>query len=348
MGANWDEVTRELAGLAEHYDTRSCWPQRSIDIAAAAGCWRWIVPKKWGGDELGGRELLSAYEAIARGCLTTALIITQRDGACDLIAHGENEALKERLLPAYAKAQRFTSIGIAQLTTSRGSGKPAMRASQSDGGYVLDGVIPWVTGAIQCDEIVTGAVLGDGKQLLACVSTESPALIVEPAMQLMALEASSTSRVRCKELKVSAADVIRGPAEKTLDMRTPVKPLVVSAVGLGLAGALHDALLAEADRLAPELREIVERLAARYQQTRERLLAASDELNRPEAQVPAAKIRVSVNELVTKLAIAHLTISRGTGYARPHLAERLLREAMFFHVWAAPQEVQVETLRAMG
>ena len=345
MALKLRDLTTGLAALAEHYDAHSCWPQRSIDLISAAGCWGWAIPKTWGGDDFGNARLLETYEAIARGCTATALILTQRDGACDLIARGENEGLKKRLMRAYTRAERFTSLGIAQLTTSRRGRKPALAAKRVGTGYVLDGVMPWVTAAEQCDEIVTGAVLPDGRQILACVSCEDPGVTIEPAMHLMALGASCTSRVRCKAVRVSPEMVIRSPSDIAVSMRAPVKPLVVSAVGVGLAGALCDGLTR--DPVPPELKGLLKPLIEEYQAVRERLFQAAGAIGQRHAEVNTRAIRVSANALAAKLAMAYLTVCKGTGYAHPHPAERLLREAMFFLVWAAPLDVQADTLRAI-
>ena len=345
MALKHKQLTAQLAEVAEHYDTRCCWPQRSIDIIADAGCWKWTIPKRWGGAGLNGAELLEGYEAVARGCAATALILTQRDGAVDLIAGGENDGLKKRLLRAYAKAERFTSIGIAQLTTSKGGRKPALTAKRAGRGYVLDGVVPWVTAAEQCDEIVVGAVLPDGRQLITTVSCEDLGVTIEAPMDLLALGASMTSRVRCQSVRVKPDDVVRGPAKLVLSMRAPVKPLVVSAVGIGLAGALHDRLTRS--RVAPELMECLKPLKATYKRVRSDFYDAAGKIGKRGSDVDAAAIRVRINELVTKMGMAHLTISKGSGYCRPHSAERLLREAMLFLVWSAPVDIQVRTLHTL-
>lgn len=341
-------LIQALAVLAEEYDSAPQWPQRSVDLIAEAGCWGWVIPWRWGGAPLGNAELLERYQTVARGCLATALLLTQRDGACDLIARGENETLKQRLLPAHARGERFTSIGISQLTTSKGKEGPKLAAEPAGDGFVLDGVMPWVTGAIRCDEIVTGAELADSRQIVACVPCDRAGVVVEQPMKFLALDASCTSRVRCERVRIGREEMVRGPAEAALSLRTPVKPLVVSAVGLGAAQGLVNRLEQKVDRLGQDLREIIAALAGELGRVRDDLHAAAALLNDPTAELPAARIRIQVNELLTRLAVAFLTVSKGTGYARPHAAERLLREAAFFHVWSAPGAVQAGTLRRMS
>jgi alkylation response protein AidB-like acyl-CoA dehydrogenase len=204
-----------------------------------------------------------------------------------------------------APGERLTSLGISQLTTSKGKGGPKLAAAPAG-------------------------------------------VVVEQPMKFLALDASCTSRVRCEQVRIGREDVVRGPAEAALSLRTPVKPLVVSAVGLGAARGLVDRLEQKVDRLGQDLREIVAALGGELGQVRAELHAAAALLNDPTAELPAARIRIQVNELLTRLAVAFLTVCKGTGYARPHAAERLLREAAFFHVWSAPGAVQAGTLRRMS
>jgi len=345
-----EDLPARLVTLAQRYDAAPAWPQESIDLVAAAGCWKWVIPQRYGGEPLVYAELLRSYETIARGCLTTALLLTQRDAGCDLIARGENDALKERLLPEHAAGRRFTSIGIAQLTTSLDRRGPKLRATRAGDGFRLDGVIPWVSGACRCDEIVTGAVLPDGMQILACVPCDAAGLTLEPPLKLLALEASCTSRVRCDAVRIGPEHMVRGPRETVLSRRSPVKGLTVSAVGLGAAGALVDRLRERADAVrGGELRAAVETIAgytAAYERLRDDFYAAADRLAE-DAETPGVELRVRVNDLLVRLAAALLCLSKGAGFVRPSAAERLLREAMFFEVWSAPPDVQAGTLERL-
>lgn len=354
------QLVERLFDLACEYDRSPCWPQASIDLLRDAGLFRRVLPESLGGDGASYAEVLHGYETVARGCVSTALLLTQRDGACDLMLRGDNEPLRRRLLPEHAAGRRFTSIGISQLTTSTGAGRPKMSATADGDGYILDGVMPWVSGACRCDEIVTGAVLDDGRQLLACVPVSAPGVAVEPPMTLMALEASCTSRVRCTGVKIGPEHLVRGPAERVLNMRSPVKGFTVSAVGVGLAGAICERLCELAATRAGELRLAADALGERLEAVRARLYAAVEAARNkrtggaaasqtaPQADAeddtPSGAIRVEVNVLLTHLAVALLTAGKGGGFVLGHPAERLLREAMFFHVWSAPEDIRAGTV----
>ncbi|MCA9242656.1 MAG: acyl-CoA/acyl-ACP dehydrogenase [Phycisphaerales bacterium] len=318
-----------------------------LDRIRAAGGSRWAIPKEYGGAELSDVDQLRAYDAIASGSLSMALIQTQRDAACRLIARSPNRALRERLLPALARGERFTSVGISQLTTSRGQGgAPKMRGRLDDDAIVIDGVMPWVTGAPFCDYLVTGADLEDSRQVLGVAWLADPGVSVQPAMRLLALTSSHTCAVTCEGVRIEQADIIRGPMPAALGDRAPVRSLVVSAVGVGLARRIVNELRNRANKLTGELAALVERLTREFGEVSDRLYDAAARLGFDE-DFSKESFRAEVNALLARLAITLLNVAKGSGYCQPHVAERLLREAMFLQVWSAPTTTQTETLRRL-
>jgi len=338
------ELTRSLESWGGEYDVRGVWPERSVELLGRMGGWRWNVPAQYGGDPLPHRDLLRAYAALAAGCVSTALISTQRDGAVELIAASGNDALKERLLPDLARGAFYTTVGIAQLTTSMRGGGQLMRAEPDGAGFRLNGMMPWATGAERAAWIVTGAVLPDGNQLLACVATGRAGVRVDPPEPLFALSASRTSCVHCTDYRVAPDEMLRGPAEKVLALRTPVKPLVTSACGIGVADALMAFIGTLRGGLRTHFADVLAPLAARYQAVRDTLFAAAARTDDPAYEAPATDIRIQVNEIVMRLALAALTLAKGSGFLLDRPIQRHVREALFFLVWSAPTAVQLETL----
>ena len=339
-----DQLTDKLTRLSTHFDMLGEWPEASLQHLTDAGAWAWIIPEPYGGLELDPISQLLVYEAIGAGCMATLLILTQRDGACELIALADNDALKNELLPRLARNDLMTSVGISQLTTSNQTGKPALTAEPVGDEFRLKGFMPWVTGAEKCDFVVTGAVLPDDRQILAVVPLDLPGVQVDPAMKLMALESSCTSEVYCRDVLLKRDLILVGPAEKALARRSTVKPLVVAASGIGLAQSMIQLIVKQAVGTDGPLKEMAEELAARYEAVRERLFKVAEQLNDPNAEVPTTEVRVAVNDLLLRLAIGSLTYAKGSGFIRQRNAQRLVREAMFFLVWSAPDNVRARTL----
>lgn len=340
---NFEAIRARLLELEDQRDERD-WPGEALDYLGKAGWYRAGVRRDLGGDGIAPAELLKLYETVASASLTLALIITQHDGATDLIAEGENPELAKRLLPEVARGEHLLSVGISQLTTSRRSQGPAMRARREGDGFRLTGVMPWVTSATKIDWIVTGGVLDDGLQILAAVPADAPGITIGEPMQFAALTGSMTAEVRCADAGITPEMLIRAPVETVLAMRAPVKPLVVSSCGVGMARALLEGiedrkhvLGEEGDRFAQEARR-------RFDRIRTRLYEAADRVSDPDYETPAAEIRIDVNDLIQRLSITYLTLAKGSGFLVTSKAQRLCREAMFFLVWSAKRNVQVGTI----
>jgi len=340
----------ELRARLREIDDRNdgqAWSEERIRALREARCFGNVIATDFGGNETPPLEQLETYHAVGAGSITASLILTQHDSACELLGHGDNRALAERLLPACASGEKLATVGISQLTTSRRHTGAAMQARRDGSDFILDGVMPWVTSVHHADVIVTGAVLDDGLQILACVPMDAPGLTPGEPMDLLALRSSWTSEVTCDGVRVTPDALLTGPAEKVLAIRAPVKPLKVSSVGLGLATAIHDELLELVGKLDGGADVVTAEITPAYLRVRERLSAAADQLDDPEAEVPSGEIRSDVNALLVRQAATLMIFVKGGGYLSSHPAQRLVREAMFFLVWSAPDPVRLGTLKRL-
>ena len=340
-------LSKRLARLATHNDITGQWPQSSLDALTEAGAWTWIIPTALGGQKLEPVSQLLAYEAIAAGCMATALILTQRDAACELIAACSNESLRNEYLPRLARHEIMTSVGISQLTTSRQGGRPALAAEPQGDDFRLKGVMPWVTSAAHCDVFVAGAVLPDGRELLGLVPADLAGVQIDAPMDLMALQASHTAEVNCRNVILPRSLVLRGPQERVLASRSPIKSLVVATCGVGLAGAMLEVIRESVGREGDSLTEGAEEIEARYEAVRERLFRFAETADRPDEEDHRSQIRIAVNDLLARLAPAILVFAKGSSLLRQRDAQRLSREALFFMVWSAPREIRQGTLAAL-
>src|SRR5256885_14610596 len=78
--------------------------------------------------------------------------------------------------------------------------------------------MPWVTGAIRADHFLPGAVLEDGRQILAALPRALPGVDVAVPLDLMALEGSLTTEVRCQDVRLGRDWLLAGPAEGVMGL----------------------------------------------------------------------------------------------------------------------------------
>ena len=339
------ELLSALAENAPAADGEAVWPARSWEILRQTGALRWCIPPQYAGAGRSGVDLLEGYEALAGACLTTCFLLSQRDAACRRLRDSGNEALCAVLLPPLARGERFATVGLSQLTTSRQHVKPSLAAKETQTGLVLDGTIPWVTGAAQAEHIVIGAVLEDGRQVLAVMPMDLPGVRVGPPLDLMALEGSLTAEVSCSDVHIDRDFLLAGPTERVLQTgRGGTGGLETSCLALGLAGAASAHVRREAEA-RPDLLDMAERL----ERLRQRLRGEMHRLAQGQASAEAAlALRSRANTLVLQATQAALTVSKGTGYLRRHPAQRWARQALFFLVWSCPWPAAAATLASLA
>lgn len=331
-----------LAREADALDATGRWPQRQLQLLGEAGVFRWFAPQQFGGEGWSEPELLRVYHALAKACLTTTFILTQRQGAVGRIVASENAPLREELLPDLLTGRSFATVGISHLTTSRRHlAKPILRAEETSDGFVLDGQSPWVTGAAHAQHVVLGATLEDGRQILAAVPTDLSGVFAPEPAKLVALSASHTGPLVCERVFVERRWLLAGPVQEVMKQGLAARTggLQTSALALGLASAAIDYLHQETGP-RPDLASPAQSLRDDYDQLLAEMLALAEGCGGATAD----DIRSRANSLVLRATQAALAAAKGAGFAAGHPTGRWCREALFFLVWSCPQSVLAANL----
>jgi alkylation response protein AidB-like acyl-CoA dehydrogenase len=343
MSMSESDLEQALALLVEHAaeaDGDLVWPAASWEALRRSGVLGWSIPQVQGGQGLDGVALLEGYERVAGACMTTALILSQREAACRRLRDSANEELRRQLLPPLARGETFATVGLSQLTTSRQHVQPSLAARLAGDAVQFHGTIPWVTGAEQADTIIIGAVLEDGRQVLAALPRGEKGVSAGPPLDLMALRGSLTAEVRCDQVELNRRWLLAGPSERVLAAgRGGAGGLETSCLALGLARAANDYLMGEAGA-RPELRATAEPL----EQTRCALREQMHRLAQGGPPEQATALRGRANAIVLQATQAALTASKGSGFLRQHPAQRWARQALFFLVWSCPRPAAEATL----
>jgi len=327
-----DDVLRRIKSTATARDVSGDWPADELASLAAVGAMRWALPKPFG-DDLPSLELHLRYETLAAASLATALVLSQRDSAIQLIEQSESFARRDELLQAFAANTLFATIGIAQLTTSRQGGVPSLRAEASGSGFSINGLIPWSTGAGKSDLVVAGAVLPDHKQILFCLPTDHPGVCVDPPLPLVALRSTWTTQVHCRDVKLDPSWVLRDPSDHVLAGRKKGVPFGQVFFALGLCRSAVDLI---AEHKSETGQRTSKAFGDELAQLRKRVLYLATPAGADEANAAAAVTRADVNDLALRVTHAAVALYKGMALLNDHPAQRLAREAMFLLVWSCP------------
>jgi alkylation response protein AidB-like acyl-CoA dehydrogenase len=341
----FDDLLARLEPLAGPMDRSGAWPAESLELYRQAGVLEWVVPREYGGLDWEDVEVAAGYERLARACLATVFVLTQRNGACRRIAGSGADELKAELLPRLAAGELFATVGISHLTTSRQHlAQPAVEAAEKGDAFVLNGSVPWVTGADHADTIVTGATLADQRQVLVALPTALEGVEVGEPARMIALDESHTGPVHLRDVVLPERWLLAGPLRNVMQsgQGAGTGGLETSALAIGLAGRAADSL-AEYAEARPYLAEAAAALNREVAQVSDELRAIESGLTPSDAMA----IRTRANSLVLRATQANLAAAKGAGFVADHPAGRWARQAMFFLVWSCPQPVVDSTLKTL-
>jgi alkylation response protein AidB-like acyl-CoA dehydrogenase len=240
----------------------------------------------------------------------------------------------------------FTTVGISHLTTSRQHlRRPAVTSEETAGDWLFDGSVPWVTGALAADVLVTGGTASDGRQLLAALPTDAKGIERNGPPELLALNASQTGAVNLRRVFVPAERIIAGPIENVMKHGSGggAGSLTTSALAIGHSAAALKRLGQEAEK-RPDLLAIYQPLALEWQTLKEDLMQVLRGEGLDAPHLSTESLRVRANSLVLRMTQAYLAATKGAGFLASHPASRMVREAMFFLVWSCPQPVLMAQL----
>lgn len=284
-------------------------PASHLDLLASAGFYGLAGPPGSGWLAVDPKPACQIIEVLASGCLSTTFVWLQHHGAVRAVLAAGPAVRGEWLEPLCTGARRGgIALGGAM------PGPPLLRARRVPGGYVLDGMSPWVTGWGMIDVLLAAARDSHDNVVTALIPARAgPTLAAEP-VRMVAVMASSTVQLRVHDHFVADGSV------------TSVAPhrdwLARDAMGLRINGSLALGLIARCCRLLGPS-PLDGELAARR--------AALDGAQPPA--MPAA--RAAASALAIRAASALVTAAGSRAILAGQHPQRLAREALFLLVFGS-------------
>jgi alkylation response protein AidB-like acyl-CoA dehydrogenase len=284
-----------------------------------------------GGVEVDLPALVGILETLASGCLTTTFTWIQHHGVVRALTGTANEELRDKYLDAAVRGELRGGVAYAGAIPQ----PPRLWASATQGGWLLNGEAPFVTGWDIVDLLLVSArntAVATGESTGTIISGvvdagAAPGITVEK-LQMVAAQGSNTVRLRFADYFL--------PAEKAT-AEIPHRDFVANQrLNLRLNGCLAMGLATRCTRLIETAGQpdIARRLGAEQDAIRARL---DDGLNEP-ATLPAA--RAAAAELAYRSAGALVVSVGSTGILARQHAQRLVREATFTLVAAGRPQIK--------
>jgi alkylation response protein AidB-like acyl-CoA dehydrogenase len=317
-----DLAARFLADAAV-VDAADSIPGAHLRGLAEAGLYGAFAPVAAGGLGLTEPGLRQVVEELASACLATTFVWAQHFrllGA--MLDPGTPAALREALLPAVVRGEVRGGLALAGLLP----GPPQLTARPTDGGWLVDGQAPWVSGWGIVDVLLIAA-RGPGDTIVTLLTDAKDRRgLTAERQRLAAVNASGTV-----QLGFSGRFV---PADRFVGQQ-PYYPVRAQSEGLRLNGSLALGVGRRCCALIGPSPMDAELAACRAE------LDGAD-----TGGMPAARARAS--EFAVRSAHV-LAVRRGsTSALAGDVAERLAREAGFLLVFGTRPAIKDALLGRLG
>lgn len=299
---------------ANDVDRAGVVPVEQLDLLADAGLYGLFTPSSCGGLGVDRATIETVTEILAGGCLTTAFVWTQHGGPARASCATEGP-MRERWAHDLSSGRARGGVAFAHLLRE---GDPLITAASSEGGWLLDGVAPFVTGWGHVDVMLVAARHGDDVVWAMVDAVESSTMTAE-RLHLAAVDSSVTAAVTFAGHHVDDAQVThREPFATWHDSYHQ---------GLRANGSLALGITSRCVRLLGPSEFDDQLIEAR------RRLDSS-----PNDEMPRA--RSAASTLAVRASSALVAAVGGSGVQLDRHAQRLAREAMFLLVQGQTAEIR--------
>lgn len=300
-------------------------------------------PEEFGGPAIDEEAFRHFQETCARYSGTLSFLQTQHQSAGSMISKSQNDALRAEYLPKMGNGEKLVGIGFSQL---RRPGPPMMRAEAQDGGYLLNGEVPWVTGYDFYPEFLMGATLPDGRAVFAVVPlANQDGISVSEPMKFTAMEAANTVSASFTNYFVPETQVCFIREAGWIRNNDQINIALQGHFALGCAQAGLDILLSAAEKKNLDFaRAAHQKLAEELSKCREQTRVAQAAAALEEATEERLKVRAWAIDLAVRCAHAAVAASSGAANSIHHPAQRVYREALVYTVSAQTSQIMDATL----
>lgn len=286
------------------------------------------VPAIWGGAGFTEKNFRRFQVMVTRYSGALAFLQSQHQSAAGMLAKSNNESLKQEYLPFMHSGKVLVGVGYSHL---RRDGDPLLRAIPTQGGYYLEGEIPWITGYNLFAHVIVGATGVDGQEVYGILPF-SPQQYLEfsPPMELAAMSSSNTVSAIVKGYFLSGHRLVTIKPPRSFANNDQNIVLNHSFFALGCAEAALDIL----EKLCHKKK--LEVIKDAYDFFKEELSRLSEEIFRAlegdDSFEAKLALRVKAINLANRCGQGAAIASGGAANERFNPASRVYREALVFSV----------------
>lgn len=343
LAAVRDVINAQLKPKVLDVDLKAEYPEEFLHALGQAGGFRGAVQPEFGGNGLGMKHVVQVMEEVAKECLSSAFLVWCQTACARYIQMSANEWLKKQFLPRIASGELLAGTGLSNTVKSCDTIEDfRLSAKRVDGGYLINGVLPWVSNLGPTHVFATGCpvVSEEGKLVFVLVDCAQAGFKLVDCAHFIGLDGTRTLACHFKEVFIPDSMVLAHPSESG-DYVKRIKPAMIHVqmgMGLGLIDACCKMMQQSNKTLAhvnKYLDDQVDDIEAILTGARQAVYEIADELSEGPASeriLDILKLRLAGGELSLRAANAAMLHQGAKGYLVRNPAQRRLREAYFIAI----------------
>jgi alkylation response protein AidB-like acyl-CoA dehydrogenase len=339
-------VTTQLAPKAVDVDLKAEYPEFFMRALGAAGGFRAAAAPPYGGNGFGLKHVVQVMEETSRVCLSSGFLVWCQTACARYLQMSDNTALKASLLPRISRGEVLAGTGLSNTVKSCDQIEDyRLSARRVDGGYMINGVLPWVSNLGPTHYFTTGCPVagepkGDDGLVFILVDCQQPGFKLVDCAHFVALDGTRTLACHFKDAFIPNGMVLSHPGQSKAYVRRIKPGMILAQMGMGLgliADCIH--MMKQSNKTHAHvnqyLEDQVEDIEAAWQEARTASYALAEAIEAdPLAEVvpDILRLRLAGGELSLKAANAAMLHMGAKGYLQKSPAQRRLREAYFIAI----------------
>lgn len=303
------------------------------------------VPLSWGGLAASAETYYNFQQLVARYSGALAFVQTQHQSAVGMLVQSQNQSLQQEYLPYLSNGKILLGVGFSHL---RRKGEVVVKAIAVDGGYRLNGNVPWITGFDIFSEFIVAANLSDNRAVFGLVpfvnsDRNAGSITFSDVLPLAAMTSTNTVTATLKNWFLPKNCLVSIKPPGWIYDNDSQNVLKATALALGCANASLDILqTAYSTKQLAFIKYAFSSLQNEVNSCRTAIDNAQH-----ESFETKLKLRAWAIDLAVRCAHCAIAVSSGAANYTHHPAQRIYREALVYSVSGQTIDLMAATLNRL-
>ncbi len=351
-----DFAQKELAPLAAKHDEDETFNLAAFKKMADIGVLGITASPDYGGAGLGATAATIAMEEFGRVCASTTLSYLAHSILCvNNIQNNASPEQKNKYLPKLISGEWVGCMGMSEPEYGSDAVGIQTKATRSGDVYKLHGTKMWITNAQYADIAYVYARTGpEKKQLSTFILEKSKShFAAGKPIHKIGMRASPTGELIFNDTIIPVAQRVGEENQSIIHLmkNLEIERITIAGISLGIAKAC----LEQSVRYANErkqfgttighfqmIQKMIAEMAAETEMMEHYLYSIAKSFDQGLCdKSSAAKVKLNIPKMVTKIALDAIQIHGGYGYSREFPLERYLRDNKLMEIGAGTNEVMI-------